>query len=809
MPNEQPYSQSITIAFDLFQKYRSIIEAARCTNEDTTRLRAIDSLLVDVLGWPRDRIESEKYCREVGFADYFLSSANSFAMVVEAKRDGEYFLIPSRTFDNAAIGFGLLATESKSATNALHQAIGYASNLGARYVAITNGHQWLLALTYVEGQGMNERSVLVFESLDAIQNRFAAFYDAFSPLAVEKNLPSEKLLEQRRRHAPHKLSALVTGYPRRASRNIIANELSYVIKNVLTEVNHTETSAAFLRECYVLPSTTSESLAFAKELLEAFRSSNDEIHTDPTPSTRAVDLIRGGRAERPILVLGGVGHGKTTFLRYLREVSAREALVNYIQIDVDFLDTPERASEVAEHIYKETERQLLEYHRIDITEDRQVRGFLNSELARFANSPRGKLYDHTSSEYRIAELEFIESQTALKQQYLARVMHHLRMGQHKFVTVFLDNLDRRDEQIQEEAFLRASAIARDWKCLVFVCLRPDTFSRSKKTGVLDSLAPQTITVSAPDVSILLKKRFEFASKVAKGEQFAAATLTGKGIRETALILPTVATFLECCRASFWENKNLVAMFNAVANGNVRDLLRYVSEFLTSEHLDTRKILDRIKDGYKIPEHEALRALLFGDNWDYSPERSRFTNLLDIEFADPREHFVKPLVLQFCQAVPPASQGMGFVPMTDISQYLANLGFLARATSSAIDTLIEKDCLEGSIDIQGSGSFSSPSTRPSFVRITGLGRYHLNHLLARFQYLDAIIIDTPIVEDSVRKHTIDTTEITARIQRVERFAEYLRKSSYLIQDAAAQNFWGEVDARIRADIIEVRNRAERT
>src|SRR5437016_1830567 len=70
------------------------------------------------------------------------------------------------------------------------------------------------------------------------------------------------------------------------------------------------------------------------------------------------------------------------------------------------------------------------------------------------------------------------------------------------VAMFLDNLDRRHPAIQEEAYLRASAMARDWSAVVFVSLRPTTFYYSQKFGVLDSVAPRLINVVSPKTEYL-------------------------------------------------------------------------------------------------------------------------------------------------------------------------------------------------------------------------------------------------------------------------------------------------------------------
>ena len=93
--------------------------------------------------------------------------------------------------------------------------------------------------------------------------------------------------------------------------------------------------------------------------------------------------------------------------------------------------------------------------------------------------------------------------------FLRKVIHHIKFARNSSVAIFFDNLDRRSESIQEEAFLRASAIARDWASLVYVCLRPNTFYRSKTFGVLDSVAPLVINVVSPRTEHLVSSFQDF------------------------------------------------------------------------------------------------------------------------------------------------------------------------------------------------------------------------------------------------------------------------------------------------------------
>ncbi len=158
-------------AFEKLKSNTDTIKGAVSANEATTRMRAIDTIVFDVLGWDKLKVETEKYVRAEGYIDYCFKIGGNVNLVLEAKRDEQLFLLPSRKFSEKPFGFGLLAAECRGAYDAMVQAAGYATNLGSRYIAISNGHQWLLALSYVPNQPLDERLVYIFESVDAIEKK--------------------------------------------------------------------------------------------------------------------------------------------------------------------------------------------------------------------------------------------------------------------------------------------------------------------------------------------------------------------------------------------------------------------------------------------------------------------------------------------------------------------------------------------------------------------------------------------------------------------------------------------------------------
>jgi len=489
-------------------------------------------------------------------------------------------------------------------------------------------------------------------------------------------------------------------------------------------------------------------------------------------------------------------------LKYLRGIKAKEVFSKYIQIDIDFIDRPASHDAVGKYVYSEIENQLRDRHNITITDDNMVRGVLHFDLERFKRSPEGKLYPPDSIDYKREELKYIRAIRDDAHEFLRRVIHHMRAGRQFSIAIFFDNLDRRTPEIQEEAFLRASAIARDWASLVFVCLRPDTYYRSKSDGVLDSVAPKVVNIVSPRTSLMVSRRLSYVKRYAQGERVPTVRTKTPFGRQTSFDLPTVTRFLEICANSFRRSKKLAAIFEAASNGNARELLAYVYQTLTSLHLNTAKILEHRGTSYTIGDHEAIRALLYKDGMHYEPTQSVFMNLFDIQRADPLEHFTRYLALDhLCKAPESVKAAYGFESLDSVLRYLAQIGYSEEHAMGTIRHLFERKCCEARIPQ------AEWNDKLRDIKITSLGRYQATVLVKTFSYMDAITVDTPILDDIARKEITDVVPIEARLSRCDVFISYLNKCSEVLQDAKAQELWRETYKAVKADIRLVQKRVE--
>jgi|GEM_PF-1278221 len=792
-------------AHKAFRELCATLKANEDINEAAIRMRFIDQILFAVLKWDRNDVFPEDHVKNVGFLDYAFCSQTHPPLILEAKREDKTFVLPGREYPAEPVPFGLIAKECKEAAAALTQAQTYANQKGARYSAISNGHQWLLSMTFVANESIEDRLVYVFESLEVIDSKkFRAFFECFGPMAIRLNLPSMKLLDARRAPAPAKLSTKIPGYPVAADRNALSHTVGGVLQLIWEAVDGDQDNEFFLRNCYI-PSEPSEDMLRTASALLLQRATTDERLAAAAikPATKKTVLDHQERSDReqPVVILGRIGHGKSTFLRYLRHIEAKEILSSkYIQIDLNFLRTPATAAEVPAFVMRRIQEQLREYH-IAFTDDPFVRRVLKRELEDFRKTPRGVLLKDKPDELQQAEVDFIESFTNDQERYMALVMRFIRRSHQKSVAVFFDNLDRRGDDLQEQAFLRAAAIANDWGVLVFVCLRPGSVQRSSAAGVLDTMAPRMLVIPQPDISIVLRKRFQYASRYA-ARSLPPEAYTHETFGEDAeKQLPEASRFFSMCDQSIHSNPALAEQYEAASNGNIRKVMEYVKKVITSRHLDTQKIMDKLGKpaGYTLAEHETLRALIFGPHIHFDSRESLFTNLFDISHADPTEHFSRCFLLDYCHRYENSVTNHGFILVTTLQEYMASLGYSANHVTESLSLLVERNCLEGQDEYR---DHEETPVLGADVRITSLGTFHITTLVCNFQYIDAMTIDTPILDDQVRALVKDVQDIRSRLKRARIFAAYLGRQAEHFTNADARRVLADIFTTVANDITDI-------
>jgi hypothetical protein len=241
----------------------------------------------------------------------------------------------------------------------------------------------------------------------------------------------------------------------------------------------------------------------------------------------------------------------------------------------------------------------------------------------------------------------------------------------------------------------------------------------------------------------------------------------------------------------------VRLIDNISGGNVRRALEYVTTFVGSAHTKPEqalKVYER-SGAYVLPAHEFLRAILLGDRKWYDPEEARIPNLLDISQSDGREHFLTAIVLAFLLREGRPDIDQGWVPADRVHRFCQALGFVTDQTTFALDRARGGGLTEAI-------PFDGP---PERFRITAAGAFAQRHLLHDFTYLDVVVVDTPIVDPGARAQIVDVHAIRSRLDRCERFAEYLSTQYAALASMDCGVDWAQRSVQLLAQIATIRTR----
>lgn len=805
MPVE--YDQSRDNLSALVDRYNSIDQTHR--NEATTRLHLIDEMLFNCLGWDKLDCEAEDGS-ESTFTDYSLGKP-FVHLIVEAKKEDTYFEVPAG--HNALVcRIQRFKNDAPDVFKAIKQAMAYCQSRGVPIGAVCNGHQVVAFMaSRTDGIPPMEGKALVLNSLQNMVDHFLELWNCLSKHGVSSRHLAVLLQETEERLPPNKLSLRIHNYPRVQRRNPLQTDLKVFGELIIEDVSKfPENNDRFLRECYASSGALSQYALVSKSILQS-RYSREFEDSLSGPSLKAAtskkgepritsELLAQSATKRPALLIGDVGVGKTMFIRHFISVEASDLLQDAIVVYIDLGVKPTLEFDLDDYLEQEFSRQLLENHGIDISDRRFVEGVYHVDLSRFDRGIYGDLRDTDPREYRKRRLEFLEEKIERKDVHLRQSLEHISKGRKQQIAIFLDNVDQRSDGFQQKAFLIGQSMAELWPAFVFVSLRPETYHRSRMEGALSAYHAKAFTIGPPRVDRVVRKRLRYAIRLLEAGTIGSSL---KGV-EFQVDLKNLLAYLEIIDYSFENNTDLIEFVDNVCGGNIRLALDFIRAFIGSGHANAAKMLQIHKESgeYRIALHEFVRAVIFGDYRDFDPRTSEITNLFDIGSSDSREHFLAPITLAYLDVESSASENSGYVAANDVYRYVQGQGFQPVQIAGVLNRLLRKKLIETETRQHLTGG---SDTRDLYYRITTIGSYYYQKLICRFAYVDAMVVDTPIVDREVRERIGDEARIVGRLERAEEFRHYLDVQWENIESATDVFNWPHRSSLLKAEISLVMRR----
>ncbi|MBV6815936.1 hypothetical protein ACE15N_16085 [Xanthomonas campestris pv. passiflorae] len=785
-------------------------------NEAQNRFQFVDRLLVECLGWQQPDIEVENHDGLGGYSDYNLGRN----AVLEVKREAILFELPP--------GKGLvrklpsLLANSKNLNAAIKQVIPYCAMRGAHVAAICNGPQLIIFQAFVTGGSPLDGECYVFDGFDSYLNDFNFLWKILSPEGVQENQAYRLLSVLRNPRIPPKASISIPEPYKYRYRSNFQENVRSLSSLLLEEIeDNPNLKADFYSECYIPLQANNRHLLMSKKIIESrYRrvagdgvnpASLDEITiVDAGKSINFSDPTVGNNGARPIVVVGDIGVGKTSFFENLYQnlSGADKSSTYFIHLNLGLKAT--LTDDIKGFILDEIPSMLRKQYEVDIFEDRFVRSIYHQDIQDFASGVRGRLKDIDPTQYERDKIEFLSIKVERKDEHLRKSLAHLAFGRRKQIILVLDNADQRSFQVQQETFLIAQEFAATRAMLVFVALRPSTFYQSKSSGSLAAYQNKLLTISPPPADEVVQKRILFAIRVATGE------VAPGSLDSIRLHLISVVHFLRATSRSIRSSDQIKQFLSNISGGNTRAIIELITGFFGSPNVDSTRIveLEEKNHNYRIPFHEFTKHALLGDYAYFNSQSSLVAcNIYDVFLADPREHFLGHLIVAFLSSNTGYVDNDGFVSGSIILREIAKQGFVPEQISMSARRLATKRLIETphahyrEIPVPDEEGIDG-----HYFRATTVGIYHIRHWCGSFAFLDAVSIDTPIFNEKRRIEVVKEVasfRIEHRYQRTIAFRSYLEEQWHLANIAADYYDFPEVLKSQEVTFESVQGPAERS
>jgi energy-coupling factor transporter ATP-binding protein EcfA2 len=738
-------------ALNELTKRLATLSADKSTNEATTRLQLINGMLTNVLGWTLEQLNPEEYLpggEEKQWIDYHLGGSDEQRLIVEAKRLGKtFYFSPGARNRNVRLR-SLRDNHGVELREVIEQAIRYCHDSGTYAFIVTNGKQWIASYSGWPNIPTDKINAVVFYDLEDIAQNLQEFCDILSPSGIASQRLLAKIIdgESARPSFARSLNQTQSHNPMTRT-NYLAVPMEALMRlcfNELTDDDHD----SMLEFCYVTNDLTEGDF----KRLEIFVG-----NTLPRYAVNAERLDRND-GERPngafsskirtrgetLLLLGKVGSGKSTFLRYATRYLRKTLAGNpWVLLELDLLGKVQSASrsfsgdrltdELAASLLDAAAKAYPEYNPFDWEIQK---GIFASDIQRELQSMPPSLRSAPDAEKRIDAVLIERRKQPL--EFLVRYIQYLTRNRSVAVTVVIDNVDRGTEEFERLAFVFGQSLSRESGATVLIALRDITYYRSKNGGYLDVSQNAVFAISPPSFRDVVARRFDYVRRRLSHDAALSAQVerSMQGFDRSR-----VQDFVEIISdVVLRDSVDFQFCIQSLAGTNVRLALELLRRYCSSTNTDIDRLFREHKArSFSQPVDLLIASLMRGNNARYEEHGSPIVNLFQVEGDRITSHLMA----------------------TRLLQYLDSRKTLARAELDVnlIDTFREMNsCRYDFTDLQkccnhlGRHGLILSRTRPEppwepndFIRISSSGEYYLSTLLRNRDYVRNVVDDTIVYD----------------------------------------------------------------
>jgi len=795
-----------------FERFRKLVESLpqKALSESDSRAKIIDPILKDCLGWDEGDITREESVHP-GFIDYVLRIDNRPILILEAKQVGSAFTVPLGSKKRRYKISGSISTDRKI-KQSIDQAHKYSVESGTTFAVISNGQQFIIFESFKHGGRWKDGFCVIFGSFEDIMSNFTLFHNILSKERVTEGSLRKYVSEEGLPLDFKRPLDFVHNEDATCARNFLATHITPIISYIFKDLT-ADSQIEILRKCYVrqkqltytdaIMRSSFDKMPYYSEQFDInwFKESETESGEFQISFDKCKEFLR---TKTPIgsmiLLLGGIGSGKTTFVHHFFKVVMADR-DDILWFYVDFGVSPPELGKVEQFIYD-------------------------------------SIIEHYESRYKTKLQEYLKSvglgSIRPNDESLLAFFTMLRYKGYA-VSIVLDNVDQHSyvsPQYQERVFELAQNLTHKFKTITILTLREESFFRSTRSGVLGAYHIPMFHIESPNFEYLIRNRINYTLEFLSGDQQEILRITRSPFGDWNRVKLFFIAINHSIRQSRRVGADILKFINDVSGGNMRQALRFISSFITSGNTDVAEMIGIESQvppdsppyaHYQIPLHHIMKSIILEDKVYYTSSQSYVMNLFQVNPQHTNSHFIHLRVLDYlCKRTNYfTALEKGFVDIDQIIEDAEVAGISQRAIEDSLKKLAHFGLVE--YDNQNKEGYDTAK----YVKITVTGLYYFEYLVTSFPYLDLAFMDTPICDDKTVRELrnrldVDPTKskkerMEARFERTKIFLEYLKKMeedefkstpSLSYSDIARMQFMESILEKFDEQVAYIRQRIER-
>lgn len=661
-------------------------------------------------------------------------------------------------------GYPLIVIEAKppghNILDAFREARLYAHELNAVFPSGVNPLKLVLAINGEQvAFGHWDQStpihILKLEELRPSSNNYSEIQKACSKSALERRTAEiQALINPSKLKKPRRLVGGTSIQQEEVGHSTFGATISADFGRIFNPTTREDRS--FIARFGYIPSL--RRTRYVDPIDRVIRASRPHSEVDATPIENSgkpqevIDALKKfkGLEHQVLLIVGSVGSGKTTFVDYLEEVALpRELIAQTVWVRLNMNGAP--ISEI--EIYDWLRKQIISgcrdaYPTTDFDDLANLRLLYSVEINKF-NKGRGQLYQIGTEKYNQELANLLEDLEKNLHQTTIAYSRHCATEREKLLIIVLDNCDKRLLAEQLLMFQAAEWIQKEFRALVILPLREETYDNYRDRPPLDTAMKDLVfRIEPPLFQNVLVSRVQLAlNELTKGSEKTYRYELPNGFH-VEYASTDQAFYLTSILSSIFEHDRYIRrMITGLAGRNLRRALEIFLEFCTSGHIGEDQIF-RIRQSegkYTLPIFLVTQVLLRLNRRFYDSDHSYIKNLFDANRLDAHPVFFSRLIIlrwlyeNFSKSGPTGLRG--YFQIKQIKSELVPLGIDEIIIDREIEYLAKAFCVL-------SEDFRTDSlTDNELIRLAPAGFVHLE-LVGNATYLAAVAEDTSFDDEAV-------------------------------------------------------------